>query len=327
MAQVAHPDLDAAGLARRVGLPAGYGDCAPTTVAGTTRGEHERIGPIRQDMGNRRPLRRALDVNHALHRRRRRAVGRHAGFGPGCDGGDIAGDALLQQEFGGTDHRLVMEPRPHPPVVQHIRDRYDGHALVMGHIAVNNRDRLAVGYPRRGEVQRFVEAETPACAKGGESLVVVVRRARIEHRRQPRCIGRDHQVCRQSPLQPQSGHAEVGILVVHAEIAGVECGFRNTPRHTALTCVALLPHDHLSVGALEQAARGFFHDQCGHQVFEHRPGPRDQRRPTGHRRRLAAELKPVARRDIAFGNGKETRKPRFGGQQVIAARIDSVFGF
>ncbi len=53
------------------------------------------------------------------------------------------GNALLQQQFAGGDHRLDMEPPPHQPVLQGVGDGDDGHALVMRHVAVHHRHPLA----------------------------------------------------------------------------------------------------------------------------------------------------------------------------------------
>ena len=37
-------------------------------------------------------------------------------------------------------------------------------------------------------------------------------------------------------------------------------------------------------------------------------------------------MKPMQRRHVAFGDGDKTGQPRFGGEQIVIARIQFLFG-
>ncbi len=63
------------------------------------------------------------------------------------------------------------------------------------------------------------------------------------------------------------------------------------------------------------------HDERGHEIFEHRARPGLQRRGTAERRQRAAEPEPVPCRDVALGDGEETRQPCFRGQKIIDISI------
>ena len=44
------------------------------------------------------------------------------------------------------------------------------------------------------------------------------------------------------------------------------------------------------------------------------------------RRDGAAEVEPVARRDVALGDRDEAREPRLGGEKIVAARVERALG-
>ncbi len=96
-------------------------------------------------------------------------------------------------------------------------------------------------------------------------------------------------------------------------------------RPSAAAVVDLPPHDQ-PAGLLEQASRRRAHDQRGHQIFEHRSRPGDQRGAVRDRRDGAAEMEPVAGRDVALGDRDEAREPRLGGEQIVAARVERALG-
>ena len=73
----------------------------------------------------------------------------------------------------------------------------------------------------------------------------------------------------------------------------MNAGLGDAPRHAALGRVADLAGDDQPVGLVEQAAGGGAHHERRHQVLEHRPGPRDQRRAAADRRQRPTEPEPV----------------------------------
>ena len=168
-----------------------------------------------------------------------------------------------------------MEPGAHPSVLQGVGDRHDGHALMMGHDGADDRDALVLRKARRSEIEGFVEAVATARSHGGEARVVRSRPLRVDHGRETRRIGRDHDVLGEAALQAETRNAKIGILVGEFRIAGVVGGFRDTPWNPERSPVGLLALHHQATGLLEQAAGGSPHDQRRHQVLEHGAGPGD----------------------------------------------------
>src|ERR1039458_8683454 len=76
---------------------------------------------------------------------------------------------------------------------------------------------------------------------------------RIHHRRQRRSVGCYHRVLAKPPLQPESGHPEVRVLIGELEVARGVCGFRDKPRHSKHGAVLHLPANNQPAGLLEQA--------------------------------------------------------------------------
>ena len=63
----------------------------------------------------------------------------------------VPGRALLQEQLGGLDDGLRVEPRAHHALPQHIRQRDEGHALMVRHVGAHDRH--------------------PSCPRGGETRV------------------------------------------------------------------------------------------------------------------------------------------------------------
>ena len=324
-AQIAHPETAPALVAGGIGPGPRDRQRPPPAGAATRGGQGHAIAAIGQDMRDRRPVGRPLDHGHALHVLGRGRAG-GAGVRAGDRGGNVARDAFLEQQFGRADRGFGVEPRAHAPVLQHVGDGDDGHALVMRHVAAHQRHSLPGGAAQGREIQRLVKAEGPHRAQIGQLRQVVCRRLRIDHRGQRAGIGRHDQICLQPPLEAKIGHAKAGILVIHLQVARVETGFRQSPRHPAAAAIALLGHDRLAVRLIQQAARRFVHDQDRHQVFEHRPRPRPQSRTARHRDGRAAKPEPVGCGNVALGDGEQAGQPRLGRQQVIAAAVAGVLG-
>ena len=187
--------------------------------------------------------------------------------------GHGARHALLQQQVAGHDHGLAVEARPHHPVIQNVGYGHDGHALMMGHVAAHHRHLGVLGQPRAGEIERLVESIGAARAHRREARVIRAGGLRVHHGRQPRRVGRDHKIVGEAAFEPESGHAEIRVLIGEFAVAGVIGGFRNAPRNAFHGPIGLLAPDHGPVRLLEQAAGRRAHHQRGHEIFEHGAGP------------------------------------------------------
>ena len=87
-----------------------------------------------------------------------------------------------------------MEPLPQDAIAQHIDDRGDGHALMVGHEAAHDRQGFAVGQAGGGEIDSLVKAVTPFGPKFCQMRVVLDRSAGVDHRGKSGGIGRNHPV-------------------------------------------------------------------------------------------------------------------------------------
>src|SRR6476646_9072393 len=66
-------------------------------------------------------------------------------------------DALEQQWFYCSYPAVGMEPPPHDAVIERVIDGHQTHALVMGHVSVDDHSPGAVPFPLPGVIQRLVE--------------------------------------------------------------------------------------------------------------------------------------------------------------------------
>ena len=254
--------------------------------------------------------------NHFANARGRRNL-----FRPGACNQHIARGPLLQQQLRGLHDRLGMKSGFHQTVGEHVGESHQRHALVMGHVGVNDRYFFSFRDARLGVVERFVKTVRAAASLLRDTFQILHRERRFDHRGQRRGVGRDHQVFTQPTLQPQPRYSETGILISEIDVADVERRFRNPPRHSAFRPVLHLPEHHLLVGLVQHAFFRRTHHQGWHQVFEHRTGPGNQRRTAADRRERAAQPKPVRRGNFAFGDGDEAREPSLRRQQIVTTRI------
>ena len=186
---------------------------------------------------------------------------------------DVARHALLEQKLGRLDDGLRVEAFDHRIVVKDVPDRHQRHPLVVRHVAPDDRDGLALRQSSRGVVERLAEAVRPQHAGGAQPGEVPDGRLGIDHRAEGGGVRSDDDVFAEASLEPKARHAEAGVLVRPLEVAGIERGLGDAPRHPALGRVAHLARDHEAAGLVEQAPRGRVHDERGHEVLEHRAGP------------------------------------------------------
>ena len=129
---------------------------------------------------------------------------------------------------------------------------------------------------RRRVVDRFVVAVAAFRALATEPLQVARCRRRRHHQGQRAGIRRDHQVLRQSALEPKSRHAERLIVVVRIRSERPKRTFGNAPRHATLSSVGDLSLYRGVATPLQQRAGDILREQRRHQVLEHRAAPRKQ---------------------------------------------------
>ena len=204
----------------------------------------------------------------------------------------------------------MVEPLAHQAAGQGVGDGHDGHPLMMRHVALHHGNAATRQHTVGGKVEGFIEATEPEATHGLQVVVVPPCSTGIQHRGQPGCIGRDHQIPGKSALEPKPRHTEGGILVVEIHIPRVETGFRNAPRDALRPSVGDLSLDDQSTGVTQLTAFGFSHHQPRHQVFEHRAGPGDENGAATGCGDRPPQAEPVAQRQILFGDGEETGQTR-----------------
>ena len=262
----------APGVAGRILAPARERDVAPAAVTAAGAGQHHLVAAVAQHLHRGRA--RIGAVEHA-----QRHGGRDAHV-PCVDQRRIAGGlardarhALLQQQQRRLHLRIGLEAALHRTVEQHVRDRQQAHALVVGHERAHQRVALPGRHARRGVVDRLVVAVAREHALLGQALQVrggLVRRRQQGERAR---VGRDDELLREPALQAEPRHPERAVLVVLPRVGEVVAALRHAPRHVALASVVDLPRDGGAPRVLEQGARVRRHHEVRHQVLEHRAAP------------------------------------------------------
>src|SRR5512134_227274 len=87
---------------------------------------------------------------------------------------------------------------------------------------------------------------------------------------------------------------------------------------------AILPLevDRRSVALPKQRRRIASQEKRRHQVFEHRPIPRDERKARLLLCDWTSEEEPMLGSNVSFRNREKTRQPRLRRQQVVVVRVD-----
>jgi len=229
---------------------------------------------------------------------------------------------LLQQEVRRPDHRVGMKAVAHHAVMDDIGQSDQGHALMMGHVTAHDGDRLVFRESCRREIKRLEEAITAQGAQLFQAGVVAGGGVGLVHGGQGGGVGGDHQIFREAALQAQAGHAKRRILIGEFKIALVERRFRDAPGHALFPAIADLAFDHPAASLVKQAVARREADQRGHQVFEHRARPGQQRWAADGAGHAPAEVEPVLAAYIALGDGDQAGESRLGGEQVVIALVE-----
>ncbi len=126
-----------------------------------------------------------------------------------------------------------MEAFTHTAFEDHVVNRNNRHAMVVGIIVFHHCTGFTFATARRGEVHGIVETITAECTEFFQTLQVGDGCGRLVLRSQQACIRRDNRITRQASLKTEVRHTKVRILVIHMRVSRIECRFRNAPRQTA----------------------------------------------------------------------------------------------
>ena len=232
----------------------------------------------------------------------------------------------MQQQFARLDDRLGVKTLAHLALMKRVGDGDDGHALMVRHV-VADQDMIGVfGQPRSREVDRLVKSVAPEETVLRKRRAVLGGRARVDHRGQGGRVRGDHGLAPETALHRQIRHAERLVLVVLLQVSGVEGRFRDAPGDRELSRVAALAGDDRPIALMHEAVDGVAHHQAGHQIFEHRAGPRKQRDAAVDFDQPPPQARPQHRMHVALGDGEHAGHPRFGREQVVAAAVKPVVG-
>jgi len=198
----------------------------------------------------------------------------------------IAGDALLQQQFGRLHAGVGMEALDHAVAPERVGDREQDHPLVVRHIRVHHHaDRgchrvagvRAIG-ATPGVVDGVDESVLALEAVPAEAAQVVGAGNRVNREGQRRRIRGHHHFVAEPAFHAKPRNTERLVLVLAESIDEVVGGFRNAPRHAdGIGVGALAPHDK-PARVVQQRFRRGPHQQQGHEVLEQGRAPREQHR-------------------------------------------------
>ena len=312
-------------IAKQVVACARNADLAPTAPACAVGTQRHAVAAVRKQV-------RRRERGHAGHEFAQHArgaalarVGRRAGRRREQQR-NLARRALVKQRAHGFDVRVGHAPAARRAVEQHVGNRDDAHALVVRHKGVDTCEALGRGLPAGAEIERLDEAVAGARRELLHAREIGHGEVRRDLRRERRRIRRDHQfVDRRSP-QRRARHALRRVLVGQCVVARGVGRFRNAPRHVLRVAERHLLADRRLAGVAQHAALRLVEHQRGHQVLEHRSRPRAQPGIGADRIERPAERGPVVHRHIALGDGEQAGQARFGGEQVVEARVELLLG-
>ena len=263
-------------IAQPVVAPAVDPDFAPAAAAGAVGAQRHVVATVRQHQGrlDRGRARRHLAQQAALVaplrrwlrcRRRRLKQHRH-----------LARRALVQQGGDGLDGRIGHAPALGRAAQQHIGQRDDAHAMVVGHEGAHHGEALGPCLARGCEVQRFRKAVARAGAQLLQRGEVGRGTGRVDLRGQRGGIRGHHQFVRGRAAQRQPRHALWRVLVGERVVASGVGRFGDAPGHVQRAGKPDLLVKRGAAGLVQQAAARLRQDQARHEVFEHRARPRAQ---------------------------------------------------
>ena len=310
----------ATGVAQDIVAPTGDARVAPTAPASAIGPQSHAVASIGQQV-------RGLDGRQAWCDIAQHAQSlalmllRDGAGGWRVERRNLARHTFMQQRGHGLDMRIAHAPPPWGAVEQHIGQRHNAHALVVGHEGAHPGDPVHACLAGRREVQRLDQPIHAAPLHGLNAAQVGDGLMRHQLSRQHGGIGRNHQFILWRAPQGQSGHALWRVLVGQRVVAGGISRLRHAPGRVLLSRIGHLLQHRRVARAVQQTAMRLVQHQRGHQVLEHRTRPRAQPRMTSASVRGTAQGRPVAHGHIALGNGQQARQTGLRRQQVIEAGI------
>ncbi len=316
-----HVHEAAAGVAQGVVAPARDAGGTPLAPARAVGAQAHAVAPVGEQV---RGLQRLCAGHHRAHMVLRTALQgfqRQVGQRLVHQGRQGARRTFVQQRGDRFQVRVRHAPALRHAPTQHVGQRHDGHALVVGHVGAHRRAGAALRLARGGEIERLDEPVSTACREAGEVAHVLAGQARIDQRGQRGGVGRDHLLGQRRAAQRQPGHALRRVLVGQRVIAPGVGTLGHSPGHGLSLRMRDLLHERRTASLAQHAAVGLGHEQRGHEVLEHRARPRAQHSmpPVGKQR--TAKRGPVLDGHIALGDGQEAGAARLGGQQVVERRV------
>ena len=131
------------------------------------------------------------------------------------------GHALLKQQRRRGKERIGRKPVHHRIAREKIDHCDKTHSLMVRHERPDKGRGMVAGQPARRIIDRLVKTVSAFVPEGFHTLHVFTRFVGHHHKGKGRGVGGNHQVVRQVPLEPEVGHAERPVLVVHSRIGAV----------------------------------------------------------------------------------------------------------
>ncbi|MNV10956.1 hypothetical protein D3C71_1015020 [compost metagenome] len=217
-AHLPHIQKAAMCIPQRIVAPAGDARLVPAAPPCPVGAQGNAVAPVAQQVCGLQYLGARGDGAHMVGRFLLARMQRQARR-CGLQGGQLARGALLQQRQHGFDAGMRRAPALRNATQQHVGQRHDGHALVVGHVGADQREPLAMGLAFGREVQRLVKAVAPPRRQCGQRSEVGAGCAGIHLGGQRRGIGGNHQLAHGRAAQGQAGHALRRVLVGQRVVA------------------------------------------------------------------------------------------------------------
>src|SRR5207249_8061846 len=194
----------------------------------------------------------------------------------------------------------------------------------MNHVTVDDDSRRAVEFRAARIIDCFVVAViTKQCriAQVREPPQVLHRSGRIQAESERGSIWCKHQVVFLPTLQCQRRYAKGSVLINVVSVERTEGRFRNPPRQAVLPRIANLTAHGIVTGAIEQRILMRLSEQQRHQIFEHRPAPRQKWQPPVCGPKGPTQSPPMFYRRFSARDGQEARQARFACEQIVKRAV------
>ena len=255
-------------------------------------------------------------------RPRRRLRRRRRSSPCGCDQRRVARHALLQEQLGGPDHRLGVEPAGHRVAEQGVGQGHQAHPLVVGHVRPDDGRPLALGQPVGRVVDRLVEAVRPlaALARPGVGSSPAASRGATIDGQQPWRTGRRPGRGPGRASAPGRARRTPGTGSRRRRHWALKADSEMPQGTPCLPAVLDLPGDGRRGWPRPASVPGRPRSSSRGIRYSNIVPPQETRpEPAGAADERPAELEPVPPGHLAAGDGQEAGQARLGGQQVVVA--------